>query len=207
MRRLTGLMLAFGVVGAGAIPTAVFAQAPATADTAAAGEFITTLADRVFSVLRENQSRPAIKTKFRGMLKENFAVDDAGMRLIRRYRSQITPDQLAAYKAVLPDYVVNVYADRLINYSNATVKVVRTQPHGATGNVDVFSQIVVPGKNPLDIIWLVQHGESGKWLIGNVTVAGVNLSLTQEADFSAFIAKNGFDALVAMMKSANGKPV
>ena len=57
------------------------------------------------------------------------------------------------------------------------------------------------------MIWLVEKGAGGKWLIANVTVSGVNLSITQEADFSAFIAKNGFDALVAMMKSANAKSV
>ena len=85
------------------------------------------------------------------------------------------------------------------------MKVVRTQPHGTTGNVDVFSHITVPGKNDLDIIWLVEKGAGGKWLISNVTVSGVNMSLTQEADFSAFIAKNGFDALIEMMKSSNAR--
>ena len=128
-----------------------------------------------------------------------------GLRLIRRYRSQITPAQLAAYQAVLPDYIVNVYADRLINYANATVKIVRTQAHGSNGNVDVFSRISVPGKDPFEMIWLVQKGAGGKWLIANVTVSGINLAITQEADFSSFIAKNGFDALIAMMKSANVK--
>lgn len=206
MRRIIGLV-AFGLA---AMPVAF--AAPAAAQTAAtpaeaedAGKFIDSLADRVFAVLKETSSKEAIKAKFRSLLKENFAVDDAGMRLIRRYRSQITPAQLAAYQAVLPDYVVNVYADRLINYSDADVKIVRTQPRGATGAVDVFSRIGTPGKQPFDIIWAVQKGQGGKWLIANVTVSGVNLSLTQEADFSAYIAKNGFDALVAMMKSANSR--
>ena len=182
----------------------VAAQTAATpAEAASAGEFIFQLADRVFAVLKENQSKAAIKTKFRGMLRDNFAVDDAGLRLIRRYRNQITPAQLAAYQAVLPDYIVNVYADRLINYADATVRIVRTQAHRPNGNVDVFSKVQAPGKEAFDIIWQVQRGPSGKWLIGNVTVSGINMSLTQEADFSAFIQKNGFDALVAMMKSAN----
>ncbi len=154
-------------------------------------------------MLKENQSKAAIKTKFRAMLKDNFAVDDAGLHLIRRYRNQITPAQLAAYQAVLPDYIVNVYADRLINYADASVKIVRTQAHGSNGSVDVFSRVQAPGKDAFDIIWQVQKAPSGKWLIANVTVSGINMSLTQEADFSAFIQKNGFDALVAMMKSAN----
>ena len=188
-----------------AAPAAPSATAATPAEAAAAGEFVATLVDQAFAVLRESQSKAAIKVKFRGMLKDNFAVDEVGLRLIRRYRNQVTPAQLAAYQAVLPDYVINVYADRLVNYSNATVKVVRTQAHGASGAVDVFSRVTTPGKDPFDIIWLVEKGAGGKWLVANGTVSGVNISLTQEADFSSIIAKNGFDALIAMMKTANTK--
>ena len=205
---LVTLLVACGAVEAVPAVGQVVGGSPASqSDAVAAGQFIANLADKTFSVLKENQSKPAIKAKFRTMLKDNFAVDEAGMKLIRRYRNQITPAQLAAYQAVLPDYIVNVYADRLINYSNAVVKIVRTQPHGSSGDVDVFSKIGVPGRDTFDIIWLVQRGTGGKWLIGNVTVSGVNMSLTQEADFSGYIAKNGFDALVGMMKAANGKAI
>lgn len=207
MRRTTiATVAAFGLLVPMSLSPGSAQVAATAAEASSAGEFISQLADKTFAVLKENQSKTAIKAKFRNMLKENFAVDDAGMRLIRRYRNQITSEQLTEYKAVLPDYVVNTYADRLINYSDATVKVVRTQAHGSTGNVDVFSHIVVPGKKELDIIWLVQKGPGGRWLVGNVSVSGINMSLTQEADFSAYIAKNGFDALIAMMKSANGRP-
>jgi phospholipid transport system substrate-binding protein len=207
MRRITLGLSAFAIVAASAgVAVPAQAQTAATpAETTAAGEFVANLADKAFAVLKETSSKPAIKAKFRGMLKENFAVDSAGARLIRRYRNQITPAQLSAYQAVLPDYVVNIYADRLINYSDATVKIVRTLAHGPNGNVDVFTKIGVAGKAPFDIIWLVEKSPSGKWLVGNVTVSGVNLSLTQEADFSAIIAKQGFDGLVALMKASNAK--
>lgn len=206
MRRVIFLALSIVALPLTSTPLAAQATTAATpAEGADAGQFVSSLADRVFAVLKETSSKTAIKAKFRSILKENFAVDEAGARLIRRYRAQITPAQLAAYQTVLPDYIVNVYADRLINYSDAQVKVVRTQPRGSSGAVDVFTRISSGGKQPFDVIWAVQKGAGGKWLIGNVTVAGVNLSLTQEADFSSYIAKNGFDSLVSMMKSANAK--
>ena len=208
MRRPTFGFIAAAIIAAGApvLCAPATAQTAATqADATAAGTFVDQLADKVFAVLKETASKTAIKSKFRAMLKDNFAVDDAGARLIRRYRSQITPAQLAAYQAVLPDYIVNVYADRLINYSDADVQIVRTMPHGTKGDIDVFSRVSTAGKQPFDVIWAVQKTPSGKFLISNVTVSGVNLALTQEADFSSFIAKNGFDALVAMMKAANAR--
>lgn len=207
MRRFSLGVSVLALMIAPIVSTSALAQtAPATpAEAASAGQFVSTLADNAFAVLKETSSKPAIKAKFRNMLKENFAVEDAGARLIRRYRNQITPAQLAAYQAVLPDYVVNIYADRLLNYSNADVKIVRTQAHGSMGGVDVFSKVGVAGQAPFDIIWYVQKSPAGKWLVGNVTVSGVNLSLTQEADFSAIISKQGFDGLVALMKASNAK--
>ena len=182
------------------------AASPATpADAKAAGVFIDDLAARAFAVLRETGSRTAVRAKFRTMLRDNFAVEDAGNRLIRRYRSQITPAQLAAYQDVLPVYIVNLYADRLYDYANATVKIVRTVPHGSNNVVDVYSRIETPGRQPFDVIWAIQK-TGPKFLISNVTVSGVNLALTQEADFSSYIAKNGFDALVTFMKTANARP-
>ena len=204
------LKIAFLLGIAALSPAAAIAQTTAAAtpaQAAAAGKFVDDLTSRAFAILREEGSRAAVHAKFRTILRDNFAIEQAGNRLIRRYRSQITPAQLAAYQAALPEYVINLYADRLYDYTNAKVRVVRTVPHGASGSVDVYSRVETPGRQPFDVIWAVESGPGGKLLISNVTVSGVNLALTQEADFSSYIAKNGFDALVSFMKSANAKPV
>ena len=49
-------------------------------------------------------------------------------------------------------------------------------------------------------IWTVEKGGSG-YRITNLTVANINLVLTQTADFTSFIQKNGFDKLIAFMRS------
>lgn len=191
-------------------PAAVSAQAVAAATPAqasAAGKFVDDLTARAFAILRDEGSRATVHAKFRTVLRDNFAIEQAGNRLIRRYRSQITPAQLGAYQAALPEYIINLYADRLYDYTDAKVHVVRTVPHGAAGGVDVYSRIETPKRQPFDVIWAVEPATGGKFLISNVTVSGVNLALTQEADFSSYIAKNGFDALVNFMKSANAKPL
>ena len=212
MRLLITGAVAAAFAAAAILPAAAHAQGTAAAgaatpaDAEAAGKFVDELADRVFAVLRETGSKSEVRAKFRTMLRDNFAVEDAGNRLIRRYRSQITPAQLSAYQAALPTYIINIYADRLYNYENADVKIVRSVPHGSNGAVDVYSRVTVSGKQPFDVIWAIQKTPAGKFLINNVSVSGVNLALTQEADFSSYIAKNGFDALVNFMKTANARP-
>lgn len=191
-------------------PAVAMAQTTAAAtpaQAASAGKFVDGLTSRAFAILREEGSQATVRTKFRTILRENFAIEQAGNRLIRRYRSQITPAQLASYQAALPEYIINLYADRLYDYTDAKVRVVRTVPHGAAGGVDVYSRVETPKRSPFDVIWAVENSPGSKFLISNVTVSGVNLALTQEADFSSYIAKNGFDALVNFMKSANARPV
>jgi phospholipid transport system substrate-binding protein len=188
-----------------ALPVAaqVGAASVASPGDAAARPFIEKLVNDGFAVLRDKQlSRAASRAKFRTMLTQNVALDDIGMRLIRRQKATLTPAQLEAYRAAFPEFVLNAYADRLYDYADARVRVQRTLGRGAF--TEVYTRVARPGAQPIDTIWQVKS-VGDKLMVNNLVVAGVNLSLTQEADFASYVSKNGFDALVAFMKSANAK--
>jgi phospholipid transport system substrate-binding protein len=188
-----------------AVPVAaqVGAASAASPGDPAARPFIEKLINDGFAVLRDKSlSKAASRAKFRTMLTQNVALDDIGMRLIRRQKATLTPAQLAAYRAAFPEFVLNAYADRLYDYADARVQVQRTLGRGPY--TEVYTRVTRPGAQPIDTVWQVK-GDGGKLLVNNLVVAGVNLSLTQEADFTSYIAKNGFDALVTFMKSANAK--
>jgi phospholipid transport system substrate-binding protein len=184
------------------------AAGPATpAQQKAAAAFIDKLAADAFAVLKDKSlTKDQARTKFRTLLKGNFDVDAAGLRLIRTYRApgspiKLTDAQVNAYRAALPDFLVNTYSDRLYDFASAKVMVVRTAPRGNRGDVDVYTRITDPkGGKPIDAIWQVKSGP--KPVVANITVNGVNVALTQEADFKAYIEKNGFDALVEFMKKS-----
>lgn len=186
------------------------ATAPAVAQTAAtpaqqktASQFVSGLADEAFAILRDQSlSREQARTRFQALLRQNFAVNDIGMRLIRRHRAGLKPEQLRAYQAALPSFVVNTYSERLYDFAAAKVTVVRAVPRGSRGDVDVYTKISNPGGGqPFDAIWTIKQGNP-KPLVSNLTVNGVNVALTQEQDFSAYIERNGFDALVTFMQKA-----
>jgi phospholipid transport system substrate-binding protein len=185
------------------VPTApVGAQGATVEQQAEAAAFVEGLAARAFAVLRDKSlSRDASRAAFRQLLRENFAIEQVGMRIIRKHRAGLTPDQLAAYKAALPDFILNTYSGRLYDFADSKVTVVRQIPRGSRGDVDVYSRVLDPkGGKPIDATWSVSKA-SGRWLVTNVTVNGVNVALTQEADFDSYIQKNGFDALVDFMKT------
>jgi phospholipid transport system substrate-binding protein len=184
----------------GVLSSPAYAQA---ASAQSAGQFVDQLADKAFAVLRDKSlSREEARRQFRVMLKQNVAVKQVGDRLIRSVRSQVTPQQYNSYMAAFPDYVVGTYADRLYDYANADLTIVRVQPVGS--GFAVFSRVTQPGQGrPFEAVWSVVN-VNGKFQITNLTVAGVNLALTQEADFRSVIQRNGFDALVRFMEAKKG---
>lgn len=178
-------------------PVAFSAPAAAAINNQDPPAFISGLAQEGFGVLRTGDKAGA-KTKFRTLLAQHFAVEAIGDRLIRRWKPTLKPEQLAAYKAALPNYIIGIYADRLFEYANADLKIVRTQAGG--NGAAVVSQVTKPGQQPINAIWSVVKTPQG-YKVSNLTVAGINLTLTQAADFDSYIQRNGFDKLVAFMKS------
>ena len=174
--------------------------APATAATVDAsdpGRFVDTLCDVGLGALRTGTG-PASRAQFRSLLTQYFAVDQIGDRLIRRWSPKITPAQRDAYHAAIPSFIIGTYADRLATYKTADVKVVRVVPAGASAQV--LTTVTKPGGRPIQATWTVEKAGSG-YRVTNLVVGGVNLALTQAADFDAVIQRQGFDALVAMMKA------
>jgi phospholipid transport system substrate-binding protein len=195
VRLRTALATAAFTVATIAAPT--FSPAFAAVNDQQPGPFVDTLSDEAFTALRTG-NKAAAKAQFRTLLSQYFAVDAIGERLIRRWSPKITPAQRAAYKAAFPNFIIGSYADRLFDYSRADLKVLRTVPQG--NSAAVMTQVIKPGAQPITAIWTVDK-IGGGYKVSNLTVAGINLAVTQSADFDAYIQKNGFDKLVAFMKS------
>lgn len=173
------------------------APAYAAVDTREPGRFVDSLADTAFASLRTGDSTMS-KTRFRAILGEHFDVSAIGDRLIQRHRARITPAQYARYKAAFPGFIIGTYGDRLAPYARADLKVLRVVPKG--DSAAVMTTVTRPGSRASNVIWTVTRVGTA-YRVSNLTVSGVNLGLAQQADFDSYIQRNGFDALVAFMKS------
>lgn len=190
--------LAAIAIASGVLLPVVVNPAAAAVDTSDPQRFVQTLTTDGFAAMRTG-SRDAAKAKFRALLGQHVAVDLIGDRLVRRWLPQISPAQHAAYKAALPTYIVGTYADRLFEYADANIRVVRAQPT-AGGGADVYTQVVKPGAQPIAATWSLAKVD-GAWKVLNLNVAGINVALAQAADFDSVIQRQGFDALIRMMNA------
>ena len=184
---------------------AVVPMLPATAqapiNNSDPAQFIETLSDAGLGALRTG-NRTAARAQFRTLLAQHFAIDQIGDRLVRGQIAKATPQQRAAYKAAFPNFLINTYADRLQQYAKADVKVIRVVPAG--NSAQVMTQVVQPGgSRPINATWTVDRIGNG-WKVSNLTVAGINLAITQANDFNSVIQRQGFDGLVKLMQSRAG---
>ena len=70
----------------------------------------------------------------------------------------------------------------------------RTVPQGTSAVV--MTQVTKPGSSPLNAVWTVDK-VGGGYKVSNLTVAGINLAVTQAADFDSPI----FAATVSISSS------
>jgi phospholipid transport system substrate-binding protein len=196
MKKIIRLAGAAMLIGATLAAPMAPAQAAVVANQDAA-TFISSLGTESFAVLKTG-NKNAVRTKFRELLSQHFAIDAIGERLIRRWQNQITPAQKAAYKAAIPNFIIGTYSDNLYDYANASMKVIRTAPAGSGFNV--VSQVQKPGAQPISAVWSVAK-VGGTFKVTNLTVANINLAVTQGQDFDAIIQRKGIDGLIAMMKA------
>ncbi|MFT8736336.1 MAG: ABC transporter substrate-binding protein [Zymomonas mobilis] len=146
----------------------------------------------------QNNDKAHAHQKLKVLLAQYFEVDEIGESLVRRWKSQITPDQLSAYKAALPNFIINTYANRISDYTSAKLKIIRVIPAG--DGAAVLSQVTKTGSDPVNVIWTLEHTSQG-YKVSNMTVAGINLLITQRADFDSVVEHKGFDALIKMLQA------
>ena len=156
-----------------------------------AGNFITSMADKAIAALTEEGiSREQRVARFRGLLKENFAVSSIGRWVLGRYWRKATFAERSEYLKLFENLIVTSYVDRFERYSGETLTVTKTVVKKA-GDVIVFSQITrSQGVKPVNVDWRVRVNK-GQYKIVDVIVEGISMGQTQRSEFASVIRNNG----------------
>ncbi|MEM8826840.1 MAG: ABC transporter substrate-binding protein [Pseudomonadota bacterium] len=182
------------------IATPAGAEAATEVEAGEAAAFIESLSGQAFDVIRGGDpDDPATRKRLRTLLAEAFDVNYVGQFLVRRHWRELEPKQKSAYMAIFPEWVVATYTNNLFTFADSNVQILRAIPRGTRGDVQVFTRITPGSGTPFPAVWDVRK-KDGEFKIRNLTVSGVNMALTQSEDFNAYINRNGFDELVALMK-------
>lgn len=168
------------------------------------GDFIQTLGNRAIKILSSpSRSIREREEKFRGILRDDFAMDKIGRFVAGRHWREMTPDQKRTYRKLFSEWVLKTYSIRLGGYSDEKVRVIKTTNTGKR-DVIVHTRIEKASGDGFNTNWRVRR-INGQHVIIDVYVEGVSMAITQRSEFDAVFRRRGVDGLIELLRDRLSK--
>ncbi|MFN0025373.1 MAG: phospholipid-binding protein MlaC [Parvularculaceae bacterium] len=204
MKRFVIAIAAFGLLAAGApVALAQAASSGATAPSAnidAAIAFARDLTAKATTALTSKKSDAEQLSDFQKVLGEGLALDVIGKFMLGEHRKAMTAEQVARYDSAFPPYLTKLYAGQFAEIVGRPLEVVDAKALGR--DVIVRTQFNRKDGAPINVDWRVRTLKSGERKAVDIIVSGVSIMLVKREEFSAFIAQNNADALIARIEKA-----
>lgn len=180
------------------------AAAPLTASAGPATDLIRELADKAIQTLAETDDNLAARERrLRPILADGFDMPQIAKFTLGRYWNRANEAQRQDYVAAFSQFVVATYARRFGGYSGETLEIISEREMGPK-DVAVVTRIVRGANPPIEAEWRVRV-DDGPAKVIDVVVEGVSMSVTQRADFSAVVRRNGIDGLIQVLQARAGR--
>ena len=183
---LTGTLLAFGLS---------MAAVPARAEMAAEN-FVRNNVQRGLTILNDHNLPDNERRKqFRDFLTSLTDIRRIALFTLGAARRSATPAEVDAFIDAFRDYAVAVYESRLSAYSGQTLRVTGGTEH-APGD-DIVTTVLVESNGstgqgePIEVDFRVAN-ENGRYVVLDLSIAGVWLALEERDQFSAFLEDNRY---------------
>ena len=161
-----------------------------TLDAGRASNFIEKLGNDAVSMVSNTDLNNQEKTsRFRALLKKNFALKPIARFVLGRYWRKANSRQRERYVALFEDYIVRSYSSRFSEYKGETFRIIDEQSQKESGAV-VKTMILRPEGEAVEVRWFLREHD-GQLKILDVVIEGISMSLTQRSDFAAAVRKNG----------------
>jgi phospholipid transport system substrate-binding protein len=191
-------LLALAAVVALAMP---FAAARAATP---AEEFVQNNVQKGLTILNGNGSKEQKREEFR-----NFLLKLTDLKRIADYtlgpvKNSTSPADLAAFEDAFREYAFAVYESEFQKYSGQTLKVTGSIQR-KTDDYLVTTVLIDPhapkSSDPITVDFRI-FGTPGHFTVGDITVLGLDLAITEQDDFTSFLSQNNnsVKALTANLK-------
>ena len=191
-------LLALAAVVALAMP---FATARAATP---AEEFVQNNVQKGLTILNGNGSKEQKREEFR-----NFLLKLTDLKRIADYtlgpvKNSTSPADLAAFEDAFREYAFAVYESEFQKYSGQTLKVTGSIQRKADDYL-VTTVLIDPhapkSSDPITVDFRI-FGTPGHFTVGDITVLGLDLAITEQDDFTSFLSQNNnsVKALTANLK-------
>jgi phospholipid transport system substrate-binding protein len=184
---------------------ALLASVPASA-ASPAESYVQENVQRGLQILN-NHSVPDVQRRalFRDFLTGLTDIRRIAVFTLGSSKRTASPADVESFVNAFRDYAIAVYESRLTQYSGQTLKVVGSTDR-APGDTVVSTVLVDPsaktqGQQPIEVDFRVLN-DNGKFVVIDVSIAGVWLAIEERDQFSAFLEQNN-DSIPALVSHLN----
>jgi len=205
MQCMKSFLLAVLLVGGAGLLPAPSAQAGPPPD-----ELVKSVANDLLAIVREDQAlRAGDTSRMAQLLEEKIAPHFDFERMTRlavgRSWRQATPEQQAQLVSEFRTLLVRSYSGAYSAYNHIVVDVRPLKLQPSDDDVQVKTQIRLPGGAPPISVDYSMVKASSDWKVYDVTVDGVSLLATYRTTFSEEVNKGGIDGLIKSLAELRAK--
>ena len=143
---------------------------------------------------------------FRAIFEEATDIELLAQGMLGVHYRTISPEQRETYMKAMRDYIISEFDKRMAQIGFKALEVTGTKPaSGKQGHLFVKTEVKREEGEPILADWRVRK-KDGSFQIVNLEFEGINLLITNRDLFSSKIKKDGFDGLIAWLKSQNEVP-
>jgi len=193
------LMSTISVVSAAPYSTSQTASSEPTAKVISPYVVLKTAGSNLFSRLSTNQQ--AI-TKFphliRDIVEEELmpSIDYryASYRILGKHLKKISKEQRTEFVEAMRHYLVRTYSIALSKYKNQEVVFESEKPTNGKRIIGIKTKIIEQGAPTINIVFQMRQNKKTKqWKAFDITVEGISLLSTKQAELNKKITKQGID--------------
>lgn len=176
-------------------------QGVARADTGGAPMAVAkATVDHALAILA-NKSMPVVQRRkeLREAIENNFDFTEMSRSALGYHWRSLTPAQRQDFTHLFTAFIEDAYLSKIQDYSGQKVEFVG-QSQLAPGYVQINTNIIEPGKNPIAVNYLMLQ-QDGAWKIYDVTVDAISIIANYRNQFNRVINDQGFDKLMADLRS------
>ncbi len=156
--------------------------------------------DRALSILA-NKSMPVVQRRkeLREAIENNFDFTEMSRSALGYHWRGLTPAQRQDFTHLFTAFIEDAYLSKIQDYSGQKVEFIG-QSQLAPGYVQISTNIIEPGKNPIAVNYLMLQ-QDGAWKIYDVTVDAISIIANYRNQFNRVINDQGFNKLMADLRS------
>jgi phospholipid transport system substrate-binding protein len=207
---LSGRILAGGILAAGFLAFGSAAFAGPAQDSATAEAFVQSCVDTSLAILNNaNLSKDEKDAQFRTFLLSITDLNHIADYTLGPVKRTADPGDLTAFEDAFRNYAIAAYETQFDKFSGQTLKVGKAVPLDKDITL-VTTHLIDPNprsnQQPLEVDFRI-FGGPGKFLVGDVSVLNIDLAITVQDQFQAYLwqHKNDVKALTAEIERRTAK--